>query len=507
MNRLDFNFTRDPVCLIVVQLILNGHPLWSLWVLCPVIVNTFFMLFACARLEKRYWYLYTPLVLFQIYPQFCVARIILKLAGKNINDNDFRKERDDLDGSVGFLGALQSIPQSFIQTAFFTISNSLHTTLTRLCYNEKVPSCKEYDICPTEIRNVSTCSNFTYQTSNCNKVEYQPYHYNSYEEMDKCKDRIYDCTRRFEDCLKKENGLEDCLNQCKTNLTKIIKGMDLEVFMERFLGKGARDIDLSVDYGASQEDLKIIQLDLLYDDHCYAFLFTFAISVIAAVYGVTKFFRFSYSRHCDKLVKSNLTITGEREEYKNQGLNIISFLMTFTMSGMYLCGKALALAAFMWVNENTMGQNVAWWVFFCMIPSFIFALVVIFGRTCYKTDHQCLKGYPVYNNWSFRIFFKAPAVIGIPTVTPFTYKTKTVGVTRIEDLDDDDKRYMHHESMVAYFVLGYRLSYINNLLTIFFTSIGLMTIAHLETVLVGTISTIFFRLGSSGVLGVAGMNC
>ena len=262
--------------------------------------------------------------------------------------------------------------------------------------------------------------------------------------------------------------------------------------MERFLGKGARDIDLSVDYGTSQADLKIIQLDLLYDDHCYAFLFTFAISVIAAVYGVTKFFRFSYSRHCDKLVKSNLTITGEREEYKNQGLNIISFLMTFTMSGMYLCGKALALAAFMWVNENTMGQNVAWWVFFCMIPSFIFALAVIFGRTCYKTDHQCLKGYPVYNNWSFRIFFKAPAVIGIPTVTPFTYKTKTVGVTRIEDLDDDDKRYMQHESMVAYFVLGYRLSYINNLLTIFFTSIGLMTIAHLETVLVGTISTIFF---------------
>jgi len=102
------------------RLFLSGHPHWALSVLMPVLLNIFFILLACLRIEKRSWLCYLPLVLMQIYPQFCMARLLLKWGRKSLNRKQFVENRDKLDCDLGTLEPyLESIPQVFIQTAFF----------------------------------------------------------------------------------------------------------------------------------------------------------------------------------------------------------------------------------------------------------------------------------------------------------------------------------------------------------------------------------------------------
>ena len=124
------------------RLFLNGHPHWGWSVLMPILLNIFFTLLACSRIEKRNCLCYVPLVLLQIYPQFCMARLLLKWGMKRLNRKQFVENRDKLDGDLGTLEPyLESIPQVFIQTAIFT---TLFST-TRMCNNLNHVPCERLD--------------------------------------------------------------------------------------------------------------------------------------------------------------------------------------------------------------------------------------------------------------------------------------------------------------------------------------------------------------------------
>ena len=116
-----------------IRLYMNGHPNWALSVLMPMFLNMFFTIFACIRIEGKKFVCYLPLVIFQIYPQFLVVRILLQWSKGKITRDKFLEARDNLDGGIGcFEPYLESVPQAFIQTAFFVVANSLLATTERL---------------------------------------------------------------------------------------------------------------------------------------------------------------------------------------------------------------------------------------------------------------------------------------------------------------------------------------------------------------------------------------
>jgi hypothetical protein len=113
---------------------------------------------------------------------------------------------------------------------------------------------------------------------------------------------------------------------------------------------------------------------------------------------VSKFFRFSYSRHCDKVVfrnKDDIVVGRTLRVPENDGLNLLTYGLTFVITAMYLVAKAFALGAFMRIHENDMHENVGLWLSFCMLPSFTFALILIFGQTFYDTKNRCCFGCPI----------------------------------------------------------------------------------------------------------------
>ena len=457
------------------RLILNGHPNWAMFVLAPVITSTFFTLFACRRLENRNWLCYIPLVVMQIYPQFCVLRLLRQWWKGDINQTRFIGARDNLDGGLGCIESyLESVPQAFIQTAFFVVANSLTSTVTRLCYNDKARSCDAVlnQACMLQKR----CSDMGFDGNHCNPVGFGSdvgfqqtncnpsqtsinYHYKSYANIKTCKEKTINCTEMFQICIQ---PFYECLSRCETKLTSEIDEMDEQALYQMISNvenySNFSPHFLAIEYGASREDLQNIQLYLLFIGDKAVFLGTYAISVFAAAYGVTKFFRLSYSRHCDTMYDSN------------HGVNPRTFIVTFVITTMYLLAKGFALAAFVMINENSMATNVTLWSLYCMLPSFAFAIVVIFGRTFYRIK---FKGFTIFNNYSLSIFLKEPPVIGASVVTPFMYSPKSVEKLREVEASNRNQRIMYTSKLI-FFQIDYGFSYFNNFIGIFVGTIGLI---------------------------------
>lgn len=160
---------------------------------------------------------------------------------------------------------------------------------------------------------------------------------------------------------------------------------------------------LSIEYKATLEDFKAIQLHLLFIGNHAIFLTTYAISIFASTYGVTKFFIFSRASFIEK---DQIHIT----------------ILVFVANCTYIVGKGATLAAFIRVWENEMYWNVIWWFLFCMLPSFIFAVIVMFGSTFYTTKLCC--GIPFCSNYSLRLLLEEPQIIIVPVVTPFVFRAK-----------------------------------------------------------------------------------
>lgn len=435
-----------------VRLYQNGHPRWAACVLAPVFVNAFFTIFACIKLEKRYWYCYVPLVVFQIYPQFCVIRLMFRVYRGNLKNHDFLAERDSLDGGLGCLEPyFESVPQVFIQTAFFTIANSLTTTATRLCYNEKAQSCQSYDTCA----DLNKCSYLGYDSNHCNPIGYEPYQYKTSDEVLECEIKTKNCTDMFEACIQ---PFHNCLTNCTEKLTAHILEIDEYEFYQSYAGGNTKfkNDSLVLDFGATLEDVKKIQLYLLFIGDYSIFMSTYTISVVASTYGVTKFFRLSHARHTHKIFSS-------------------AYLLTSIITTLYLVAKGVCLAVFMLVYENEMYENVLWWLVFCMLPSLTFAFLVMFSRTCYKSKIQC-RSY--YSNYSFNIILKQPSLIAAPVITPFMYGLKADTRIDYEVIDIDNKMAKHSQN--GYFEVNFNMTHVNNIFTVVFASAGLIVKAQMK---------------------------
>ena len=474
-----------------IRLSMYGHPKWAMCVLAPVVMNTFFTLFACARIDKDKWLWYIPLVLLQVYPQYCVVRIVLQYLRSKLDREQFIEKRDQLDGGLGCLESyVEAVPQAFIQTAFFTIANSLTSTVTRLCYNDNAQSCAEFlsKTCMIQKR----CSDMGFDGNHCNPVGFNwqmpdshpnvSYHHNSNEKIRTCNEQTNNCTKMFDICIQ---PFYQCLGRCEENLTSQIDLMDELEFYQSLIRNNSNysDIFLSSGYDASKEDLQGIQLYLLFIGDKATFLCTYAISIFAAAYGVTKFFRLSYSRHCDKI------------DYLNTGLNVKTFGVTFIIATVYLLAKGFALSLFMLINENNMATNVTLWLLYCMLPSFMFASFSFFVRTFHQNKSKGLGSikYPL------TIFLKEPPVIGASLVTPFMYSPQYVDRSEeitisssMEGNVSNKKKCVIFGTKMIYSHLDYGLSYANNFISVCVGTIGitLSTDHKLEVVLPAI--TIFF---------------
>ena len=130
-----------------------------------------------------------------------------------------------------------------------------------------------------------------------------------------------------------------------------------------------------------------------------------------------------------------------------------------------------------------MYENTCLWLFFCMLPSFSFAVILIFGRTFYNTKQRIFMGYSMYSNYSLTILLKEP---------PIMYAPRTLDVTRIEDLKN--RTSFEISSKMVFFEMDYRLCYINNILTVCLASIGLVLKAQLKWELVLLSSSLFLTI-------------
>ena len=474
-----------------VRLFLSGNPRWATWVLAPVFMNVIFTVFACKKIEKHNWWKYIPLILLQCYPQFCVVRLLMKWAQSKINHPEFVEEMDILNGGVGCVESyLESVPQAYIQTAFFVVANNLTNVVTRLCYNEIAHSCGQYENkLQPNCSIFQNCSSFV--PDNCKPVSYFPYRYRSNEQIAYCEENnarkareASNCTAMFQDCIE---PLYVCLRGCQDNLTnKISKLGDKEVLESSFL---------MYEYDASVTDMKNIQLYLLFIGDTSIFLSTYALSIFAAAYGVSKFFRLSYFRHCD-VFRSNW-----KGEYVNEGISYVTFGATFLITGMFLVGKGLALAAFMSLDENEMIVNVSLWLAFCMLPSFLFAMAVIVCNTFYESHGKTCFGWTWYRNYSLDIISKCPPILIAPIVTPFVYlpnQFKYVTVKR-EIENQPGIKYFRH---LSFFEIDYRLSYINTFLTIIVACLGVVFKAQVQKTEMILLLTLIFSMAITFLLYV-----
>jgi hypothetical protein len=102
-----------------------------------------------------------------------MARILFKLATHKLNRKKFIKEREKLDEGIGCVESyIESVTQTFIQTAFFAIANNLTITLSRLCYNQTSHACAKF-----EFQNCSQyfkCSRLGHDNNTCDQIEYFP---------------------------------------------------------------------------------------------------------------------------------------------------------------------------------------------------------------------------------------------------------------------------------------------------------------------------------------------
>ena len=325
---------------------------------------------------------------------------MFQVCWKGLSKSDFIAHRDSLDGGLGCLEPyFESVPQVFIQTAFFTIANSLKSTSTRLCYNEKIASCQYYDVCSQ----LNKCSYLGYDNNHCNPVGLEPYGYKTHKEVLECEMMTRNCTDGFEECIQ---PFYSCIENCTSKLIEHISAIDeYQLFQSYANGNNEYVNDsLVIEYDATLEDLKKIQLYRLFIGDYDVFMSTYIISIIAATYGVTKFFRLGHARHTHDVFS-------------------VEYIVTCIVTAMYLIAKGVCLAMFMLVHENEMYENVLWWFTFCMLPPFIFAFMVMVSRTCYKkSTKDCFK---CYSNYTPSSILKQPPLIAAPVITPFVYSMKS----------------------------------------------------------------------------------
>ena len=388
------------------RLFTHGHPRWALSILAPVLLNTVFTFFACKEIERKYgndfWINRLPLVLLQVYPQFCICRLIYRFWRKDITLKEFTCSRDGLDGGIGCVEPYcESVIQVYIQTAIFAFVRTIDPMLTRLCYTEKEKSCAGHDVCGTLWHcKESGDSDFDY----CGHVSDGPYvgGYVEFEQITSCHNMQENCTRAFEECI---NGFKDCIEICKSNLTSQILHLNEEELYQAVNNYSMYlQHPLTQNYNAKEADMRAIQMYLLVIGNYSLFISTYMVSIIAAIFGVTKFFRLGHARLTKKMA--------------SRGYISIVF-----SSAIFMVLKGMVLAGIIVGQETPLAYSMIWWLLFTMLPTTLVVSISSFGLPCCEI-------YKKFNIVSWRdlvkMIAKQPSIVLAPYITPYTFTMKKV---------------------------------------------------------------------------------
>ena len=388
-----------------VRLYMNGHPRWAMSVLAPVFVNTIFIAVSCRKLEKskanRFWILYLPLVLLQVYPQFCILRLIIQyLFRKNMSLENFVSNRDSLDGGIGCLEPyIESIPQVYIQTGIFAFVYNINPLLTRLCYTEKKRSCGVFDHCD----HLYDC-------------DFDPYgsgydRYNNTKDLQKGQNN---CTNEFETCIA---PFRNCIDMCKNALNiKILELNESELFEYVTIDNETQAHQLNStlveQYDTTLPDLKLIQMHRLIIENYELFISTYILSILAAVYGVSKFFLLGHSRIVSSIMSKE-------------------FGFLCTANTLFMLLKGLVLFSVVMGHHRTMLENTALWLSFTMMPSMIIMSIATLFLPCKKLYQQV--GSPNIGA-IIDIISKQPSLILAPLITPFVFTLNEIHICDLQPI-------------------------------------------------------------------------
>ena len=393
------------------RLFMYGHPRWALSTLVPVLINTVFTVFACKEIERKYdnknWIFYIPLVILQIYPQFCVCRLIFRLLRKGITDvtlKEFTCRRDGLDGGIGCVEPYcESVVQVYIQTAIFACVHNIDPILTRLCYTENHKSCEEYDVCGT----LPQCEEGgDLKWRDCTDIDNGPYvgGYVKYEQITNCHKMQDNCTRAFDECIV---GFKQCIEICKSNLTNEILELDQDELYQAVNNPSMLiQHPLILDFNAKERDMQAIQMYLLVIGNYGLFLSTYIVSIIASVFGVTKFFRLGHARLTKKMASKG-------------------FISIVFLSATFMVLKGMVLAGIIVGGQTTLAYSMLWWLLFTMLPTTFVVLISSFGIPCYEI-YQKSGNVP----WKelVKMIAKQPSIVLAPYITPYTFTMKKVHI-------------------------------------------------------------------------------
>ena len=166
------------------------------------------------------------------------------------------------------------------------------------------------------------------------------------------------------------------------------------------------------------------------------------------------------------------------------------------MNCSYIITKGSLLAAFLLVWENEMHVNVIWWMIFCMLPSFIFAIIVIFGSTCYKTKLRACGTESIYSNYSLSLVLEEPPIAIVPVVTPFVFRTKMIRqIIWHENESSKMKRNLHGKvvfgDVSAWFEFNGTCTCINHCIMTICSAVGLILKAQMKIEVIIPISLLF----------------
>ena len=386
-----------------IHLFVNGHKKWAFSVLAPVIVNTFFTLVLCREMEKKKsrkcWIIYIPMVIFQVYPQWCLFRILLEFGRHKINLKQFITKRDSFDGGIGCLEPyLESVPQVYIQTALFAFVHNIDSIITRLCYTARDPMCTSLDICDP----LFNCDMDPYATG-----------YQKYTRVMNLTKNEHIQTLAFENCTQ---HLKRCIDKCYKNVSDILLALD-ETELYKYIETPDLWYNHSLvkDYDATLADLKVIQMHRLVIGNRELFMLTYLISIIAAAYGVSKFFRLGYSRVAHKIFS-------------------VKFMFISIVGTAFLVLKGLVLGSiidkhnqYSQENEtnNILLESMAFWLLFTKLPTMLMVLTFTIAMPCYKIYKKLGK---------FRIkavtdiILKQPSLILAPHITPFFFELSDIEI-------------------------------------------------------------------------------
>ena len=389
-----------------VDLYINGQPKWAFAVLSPVFLNTIFTIMACRQMEKQNngvsWIAYLPLVFLQVYPQFCVGRLLAKYFANKIDLEEFISSQNGMDGGLGCVEPYcESVPQMFIQTAIFAHVHNLTPMLTRLCFTELDESCNRYPECD----DMYDCGKDPYATG-----------YERYTRIMSVGFSKENCTLQFEECIK---PFKNCIEECKVNITAKIMALDERILYSMMNNSTAYpDNQLLQGFNTTMDDIKDIQMYRLVIGNYELFTSTYVLSIIAAAYGISKFFRLGHARIIH---------------------NTVELVSTSVVNMVFLILKVIVLSSLVLGKRESLTKSSLWFFLITMLPTTLLVLVftiIVPSIRMYQRVGKFQLGY-IGN-----MILKQPCIILAPHVSPFFFTLGEIYVIEKPVIVTADENYV-----------------------------------------------------------------